>query len=65
VKKTILNKLGLSKKFLRDILYARKSALGIGLLKPTTIIAILAAKLYVGHMRKNNRISNIIQINEK
>ena len=58
--KTILNKLGLSEKFPRDILYARKSALGIGLLKPTTIIAILATKLYVGHMRKNDRISNII-----
>jgi len=61
----ILRKLGLSEKFPRELLYSRKSALGIGLLKPSTIIAILAAKLYIGHMRKNDRIANMIKINEE
>ena len=62
---TILRKLGLSTKFPREVLYSRKSAMGIGLLKPSTIIAILAMKLYIGHKRANDRIANIIQINEE
>jgi len=62
---TILRKLGLSEKFPREILYSRKSALGIGLLKPTTIIAILAMKLCIGHMRMNDRIATILTINEE
>ena len=60
----IIKKLGLSEKFPRELLYSRKLALGIGLLKPSTIIAILATKLYIGHMRKNDRIANIIKINK-
>jgi hypothetical protein len=47
----ILNKLGFSKKFPRDVLYARKSALGIGLMEPNTIIAMLKLKLYIGSKR--------------
>ena len=56
-KPVILVKLGLSEKFLRIILYARKTALGIGIMKPSTIIAILVIKLYLGHKRADNRIA--------
>jgi len=48
---TLLKKLRLSEKFPRRILYARKSELGVGILKPTTMIAILALKLYLGHKK--------------
>ena len=48
----ILVKLGLSKKYLRAVLYTRKSALGISFMKPSTIIAILKLKQYVGNKRK-------------
>jgi len=60
----LLKKLGLSKKIPRKILYAQKSELGVGILKSTTIVAILALKLYLGYKRNKDRISNIIMINE-
>ena len=63
-KPVILRKLGLSKNFPRSILYSRKTALGIGLLTPVTIIDVLALKLYFGHKRANDRVGNIIQINK-
>ena len=43
----ILKKLYLSQKFLRSMLYMRKSALGIGIMKPSTIIDTLTKKLYI------------------
>ena len=63
--KVILRKLGLSERFPRDMLYSRKTALGVGIMKPSTIIDILALKLYVGHKRSNDRIAKIIRINEE
>jgi len=60
----ILRKLQLSEKFPRNVLYMRNGALGIGLLKPKTIVDSLSLKLYVGHQRARTRISNMIQINE-
>ena len=63
--KTILRKLGLSEKFLREVLHSRKTAMEIGLLKPSTIIAIVAMKLCIGYKRTNNRIENMIQINKE
>ena len=62
---TLLKKLQLSKQFSRKRLCARKSELGVGMLKPTIMIMILALKLCLGHERNNNRISNMIAINEK
>ena len=41
-KPVLLRKLNLSVKFPREMLYARKSALGIGLMKPSTIVTALA-----------------------
>ena len=61
----ILNKLGLSVKFPRKVLYARKSALGVGLMAPHTIMSVLALKLYLSHQRGETRISKLININEE
>ena len=63
-KSTLINKLGCSKKFLRRILCARKSALGIGIMRPNTIADMLALKLYFRHKRVETRIGNLIQIIE-
>jgi len=61
----VLKKLGLSEKFPRSILYSRKTALGVGLMAPNTIMSILALKLYVGHNRIKSEISKMIRINEE
>ena len=60
----ILKKLGLSENFPFSVLYSRKTVLRVGLLAPRTIIDELAMKLYLGHRRADDRISNIIQIIE-
>ena len=61
---TILNKLGFSKKFLRNVQHVRRIVLGIGLIKLKTIFKILALKLCTGYQRANIRIVRLIQINE-
>ena len=43
-KVTLLRRLGLSERFPRKILYTKKSQLGVGILKPSTIIIILSMK---------------------
>ena len=58
-------KLGLSKKFPRDVLYSRKSALGVGIIKPSTIIDTLKAKLYLGNVRRGGVTSNAIKLHEE
>ena len=60
----ILNKMGLSVKFPRKVLYARKSALGVGLMAPWTIMSMLALKLYLSYQRGETRVSKLITINE-
>ena len=61
----LLRKLGLSEKFPRKILCAQKSQLGVGIMKPSTIITTLALKLYLGHKRQGDTIARKITINEK
>ena len=61
----LLVKLGLSEKFPRRMLHARKLALDVEIIKPSTIIAILAIKFYLGHKRSKDRIAQIIEINEE
>ena len=61
----ILKKLGLGEKFPRLCLYSKRSSLGIGLMKPKIILAILALKLYIGHKRIRSNISRKISINEQ
>ena len=59
-KQMILWKLRLSKKFPRRILYVRKSVLGIGIMKPSTIVDTLALKLYISYKRQGSRILKLI-----
>ena len=61
----MLVKLGLSKKFLRIVLYTRKSALEVGLIQPSTIIAILKLKSYIGNKRKTGNAIKSINIQEE
>ena len=62
---TLLKKLGLSERFPRKILYSLKSQLGVGIMKPSTIIAMLALKLYAGHKRQEDVVSKKMVINER
>ena len=54
---TLLKKLELSEKFPRNILYTKKSQLGVGIMKPSTIITVLALKLYLGYRRNEDEIA--------
>ena len=58
-------KLRLSRKFPRLILYSRKSALGVGIIKPSTIIDMLKAKQYIGHKRMNSIVQESIKLQEE
>ena len=57
--------MGLSVKFPRRVLYARKTALGVGLMALSTIMSVLALKLYLSHQRCKTRILKLININEE
>ena len=57
--------MNLGSTFPRAILYFRRNTLGIGLIKPETIIAILACKLYIGNVRAETRIRKLIKYNEQ
>ena len=59
----IIDKLCLGAKFPRKVLYIHKKALGISLMKPNTVLSILALKLYFGHTRLHGSINNLININ--
>ena len=50
-------KLGLSRKFPRDVLHSRKSALGVGIMTPKTIIDVLKAKTCLGNIRRREEIN--------
>ena len=57
----MLMELGLSKKFHRIALHDRKSALGIGLMEPSTIIDVFELKLFIGNTRKGGNVENSMQ----
>ena len=59
--RTLLKKLQLSEKFPRKMSHARKSALGVGLMKPSTILAVLALQLCVGHQRMQDPTATMTQ----
>ena len=42
------------------MLYSQQSALGVGIIKPTTIIAIETLKQYISSMRSQNKVSEMI-----
>ena len=62
---TILVKLELSKKFPRSILYMRKLALVIGLIRLSTAIQLQVIKLYIGNKRAQNTISKALTLYEE
>ena len=64
-KRPILKKLGLSKKFLKAILYARWPALGVELIKPSTYLVMSTLKQYIGSYRIQSNASEIIQAIEE
>jgi len=61
----ILKKLGLGKKFPRHLLYVRKSALSIGLIRSKTVLAMTALQQYIRSYRLNNNIAKMINITEQ
>ena len=62
---TLAKKLRLGSNFPRAAMHSRKSAVGIGLIKPKTVIAILACKLNVGNVRAKTKIGKIIRMQEE
>ena len=52
----------MSRKYPRTALYSRKSALGVGLMLPSTLLAVLKLKLYIGNMRKLGNAAEAIQV---
>ena len=44
---------------------SRKTALGIGLMSPSTTVDGLALKLHVGHKRAESKVTKMIKINEE
>ena len=57
----LLLKLQLGEKFPRSALYSRAKALGVGVMKPRTIISAMAMRLYIANMRANSPTSKIIK----
>ena len=62
---TILKKLGFSVNFPRKIMYVSKEMLGLGLLLPSTMIAIQGLKLYLGNKRCASNASRMINALEE
>ena len=63
--KVLLRKIGLSEKFPRKMLYNRNSALGVGLIKLSRMVFILVLKFYISYIISQDRILNLIRINEE
>ena len=61
----LLIKLGLGTKYPRKALYNRKGALGIGLMKLTTIVAMMKLKLFIGNKRKEGNAHIAIKYQEE
>ena len=59
-----LRKMGFSTKFPRKIACVQTSSLRIGLMKPSTMMEILALKSHLGHKRNGIDIAEMIEINE-
>lgn len=61
----ILKKLGLSTKLPCEVMYMSKTALGLGLIEPNTVLSILTLKQYFRHVRMNSDTANITKANEE
>ena len=56
-----MKKLGLSTKFSKYMLHARKLVGRLGLLQPKTVLAMIVMKQYIAHNRVNNNIAKTIK----
>jgi len=56
----LLRKLKLGEKFLRRVLYARRIAMGVGLIQPYTAITMAMLQLYFSNIRMESNAGNII-----
>ena len=61
----MLQNLGLGEKFLRRLTYIDVKVLGLGLMRPRTIMSILGVKLHIVNMRTNQGASEMTQSNEQ
>ena len=59
-KETILAKIGLSIKSYYTIIYVRKIALGLGLIKPSTAVKIQMLKQYIEYKQMKSWLSKVI-----
>ena len=55
----------MSEKIPTEVLYVRKTALGIRLVKPSVAVETLALKLYIDNKQARNRIANLLIINKE
>ena len=46
-------------------MYAQKTQLGVGILKPSMILTVLLLKLYLGYRRNDDYIAKQISINKR
>lgn len=56
----VLQKMGLSEKFPRSLMYVDVRSMGLGFLTPTTIMHQLKLKLFVGYTRLRSDTYNLI-----
>ena len=63
-KAALLCKLQLSTRFPKELLYARKSWLGVELLAPKIVLAILKLKVYIGYKQIERKVTKFIKIHE-
>ena len=61
----IVKKIRIGLIFPRAVLYSRKNIVGLGLIKLSTAIVILAYKLCIGNLRENTRIIKLIRRNKE
>ena len=55
----------LGDKFPTKLLYVKKSALGVGLMEPATVIDYLAIKLCVGNKRSKGDLTRVINAHKE
>ena len=57
--------MGLGDKFPRKLSHAKKSALGVGLIEPATVIYHLVIKLHVGNKISKGELTSVINMYEE
>ena len=57
----LLRKMGLSVKFPRTVMYESQNILGMGFIKPSTMIAVQMIKMHVGNVRLETKMSVLIK----